>query len=169
MEKIQAAFILEMMGRPKPHVAESIKAIVEKLSKEKGVSIISKTVHEPKEVEGSNSLFSTFADLEVEFDRINDLFGVIFGYMPSHIEIIYPDNLSLTNLDLNDFANSVVKRLHNYDAITKRTVYERDILLQKLKEVSPESFSGESKEKPKKQPSNKKTKKKSPKKKTKKS
>ena len=60
--------------------------------------------------------------------------------MPSNIEIISPEKLILTNFDLNDVGHTLVQRLHNYDAIVKKISFERQILLDKIKELSPETY-----------------------------
>ena len=64
----------------------------------------------------------------------------MFGYMPSNIEIISPEKLTLQNIDLNEIGNGLVSRLHNYDAIAKRLVVEKEFLLSKIKELSPETY-----------------------------
>ncbi len=140
MGKINAALIIEILGRPIENVNEALRTIVTKLGAEKGVEIKNKQYHEPKQVEGSKDLFTAFAEVEVLLDSLANYFGILFAYMPSHIEIINPEKLTLLNFELNELGNSLMQRLHNYDAITKNAVTERNFLLQKLKEVSPETF-----------------------------
>jgi hypothetical protein len=114
--------------------------MVDKLGTERGVKVNDKKIHEPTEVKESKDLYTTFAEVSVEFDAIENLLGILFVYMPAHIEIISPANFELTNLHLNELSNTLLSRLHNYDAITKKFVYERDFLLNKLKEVAPQLF-----------------------------
>src|SRR3989338_5652465 len=119
MEKIHASLVLEIMGRPKEHVESAIKGLVEKLGNEKGVKLISKTIHAPIPIENSKDLLTTFAEVEVTLDGLENYFSILFAYMPSNIEIIKPESLSLSNSLLNTLANSLLQRLHNYDTITK--------------------------------------------------
>lgn len=140
MDKIQALLVIEILGRPAEHVKESLNTLVLKLGSEKGVRITNKTYHDPVPAKDSDSLFTTFAEIEVEFDSIENYFGVLFAYMPSHVEVTYPEKLDLTNIHLNEFANVLVRRLHDYDAIVKKVIFERDLMLQKLKEVAPNLF-----------------------------
>lgn len=132
--------ILEILGRPAEHVLEALNGLVEKLSKEKGVVISKKIVHEAVPVKDSKDLFTSFAEIETEIDTIEVLMGVAFAYMPSNIEIISPETINITNADFNDLANRTVNRLHDYDAITKKTLFERDAFARKLKEVAPHLF-----------------------------
>ncbi len=140
MEKIRALLVIEILGRPAEHVKEALIALIEKLVSEKGVRITNKNYHDPVPAKDSDSLFTTFAEVEVEFDSIENYFGILFAYMPSHVEVIYPEKINLTNFHLNEFANILVRRLHDYDAIAKKLVFERDVMMEKLKEVAPHLF-----------------------------
>lgn len=137
MEKIHTSMILEILGKPKEYVAESMETLLKRLSEEKGVTITKRTVHEPKEVESAKDLFTTFADLEVDFDALDNYFGIMFAYMPSHIEILEPEKLPVTNAHLNDLGNVLMQRLHNYDAIVKKLITEREIIADKIRKGEP--------------------------------
>lgn len=141
MSKIQTNMVIEILGRPPEHITEAINGIVEKINKEKGVKVTEKICHEPIQVEGSKDLFTTFADIMVELDSLEDYFRVMFTYMPSHIELISPEKITLVNSDLNTLGNKLMQRLHEYDAITKKVILEHDLALKKLQEVAPEMVS----------------------------
>jgi len=140
MDKIQATLVLEILGKPAEHIKTALAGLVDKLGEEKGVKILDKKVHEPTQVKESTELFTTFAEVSAEFDELANCFGILFAYMPSHIEITSPANLSLSNIDFNDLCNKLLVRLHDYDAITKKFIYERNFLLTKLREKAPELF-----------------------------
>lgn len=145
MERIQAQLILEILGRPQEHVKEALNTIVVRMGSEKTINVLEKNYHEPKQIEGKN-LYTAFADLTIELDSLADYFAILLTYMPSHIEIIHPEKLSLSNSNLNDLGNSLIKRLHDYDAITKKMIIERDVLARKLKEIAPELFQKETRQ-----------------------
>ena len=140
MEKVTAAFVLEILGRPKENVEEALETLTVKIGSEKGIKIIEKTMHDAIPLENSNGLFTSFAELELEFESLNLLFGSIFAYMPANVEIIKPEKLTLTNTDLSDLTGKLTGRLHDYDAITKKAMTEREMLVHKLKEVAPHLF-----------------------------
>ncbi len=140
MDKIKANIILEILGRPVSNVIEALNTLIKKLSEEKGVKITEKKVHPPVEVKDAKDLYTTFAEISLDLDSLGNYFGVLFGYMPSHIELVYPERITLRNDDVNHLANLIAQRLHNYDAVAKKMIFERDILAQKLKEVAPELF-----------------------------
>jgi len=135
MVRVSARMILEILGKPKDHVSESLKILVDKIDSDKGVSIINKKLHEPRLVEDSKEMFTTFAELEIEFEELEDYFRTMFMYMPSNVEITEPEKLKIDAFLLNEISNMIVGKLHNYDAIAKRLVNERTILVNKLKEV----------------------------------
>ena len=136
--------ILEVMGRPPENVTEALNKLVEKLGNDKSIRILEENTHPPKAIPDSNDLHTAFSDLTLEIDTIEKYFAILFAYMPSHIEVIEPENLEFSNFDLNDLASKLVQRLHSYDAVTKRMIVERDLAIQKLKEIAPHLFNEES-------------------------
>ena len=140
MNELKANFVLEILGRPKEHIEGAIASLIEKLGKENGIKVKESKVHEAMAVQDAEDLFTTFAELEVEFKSIENYLVALFAYMPSHVEIIEPEKISLTNTYFNDIGNMLLQRLHNYDAITKKTIVDRELLIQKLKEVAPEEL-----------------------------
>lgn len=140
MSNIQARLVLEILGRPPENVTQALTALIEKMGKEKGVKIIEKQLHEPVPVEDSKDLYTTFAEVTVEMESVANFFGIIFVYLPSHIEIISPERIELSNYDLNGLGNALTQRMHQYDAITKKILVERDFLTAKLKEFAPHLF-----------------------------
>lgn len=142
MEKdsIQAMMILEILGKPKEYILESLKTLVEKLSTEKGVKINNHQIHDPINVKESTQLFTTFAEIDIQFDSLDNYISIMFGYMPSNIQIISPEKLSLSNSYLNEVGNKIIQRLHNYDAITKKVLNEHQLIMEKIKQSSPEIY-----------------------------
>lgn len=140
MEKIQANMILEILGRPKENVVTALGTIIDNLSKEKGTLIKEKTLHEPAPVKDSKDLFTTFAELAIEFDSLSDYYHIMFAYMPSNIEIVYPEKITVKNDELTSIGNKLIQRLHDYDAVVKNTLMEKEILVKKLYEIAPHLF-----------------------------
>ncbi len=140
MEKLTVSLVIEILGKPADHVKISLEELVKKLSLEKGITITNKAIYEPKKIESSEDLFTSFAEIDAELESLNNYFGILFSYMPSHIEIISPEKLSLKNSYLSEIGNILVQRLHGYDAIAKNMIVNTEIILEKLKEISPKTF-----------------------------
>ncbi len=150
-DKIRAVFIIEVLGRPAEHVKMAVENFIEQINKEEGVRIIEKTVHEPKEIEETaenkeklkgedltQKLFVTFAEIEAEFDNMNQVLFIAFKYMPSNFEIISPETLVLKNSYFNELITGVLLRLHKYDEITKTLLTERQIIEHNLRKLLTE-------------------------------
>ena len=137
MSKMQVNMVIEIMGRPIEHVAESLKQLVEKMANEKGVTVLERIYHDPIKVEKSEDLFTTFAEITAEFDSLNNYFGIIFAYLPSHIEIINPEKINMSNYDLTELGNRILHRLHEYDAITKKILMDLQIANKKISDLEP--------------------------------
>ena len=140
MPKLQVQFILEVLGRPPQHVTQALQTVVSRLGAEKGVSVLEKNFNEPRPVEGSNDLHTAFVDVMLEIDNIGTFFQMLFTYMPAHVEMISPEKMELSNVDINDLANKTLGRLHEYDALAKKFMNDRKHLLQQLYENAPQVF-----------------------------
>ena len=132
MTALTAKFIIEIMGRPVEHLEKSLSELIDKMGSEKGTSILHKEIHKTKKVEKVDNLWTTFADVEMKFETLPLLFNAIMTYLPAHIEVYEPESLKLNIFEINEFANFVVGRLHNYDALAKRMMSEQEILISKL-------------------------------------
>jgi hypothetical protein len=136
--QVSGNFIIEILGKPKDHVQESLEKLIESMDQDKGVFVSSKKIHEPKKIESKeenekqDELFTSFAELEVDFEKVENLLSFVFKYMPSNIEITKPENFVLKNDFLAEILTSVILRLHKYDEIAKKLVQDNRILQNKL-------------------------------------
>ncbi|MEM3074803.1 MAG: hypothetical protein QW727_02580 [Candidatus Pacearchaeota archaeon] len=157
-QKIIAYFIIEMMGKPEEHLKDTMEKLIEKLGTEEGVKIVEKIIHEPKKVEIKNTneetekkflekikneeniqvihdIFTTFSEIEAEFDNLYSFLNIIFKYIPSNVEIIKPENFIIRNSDLGEIITSIILRLHKYDEIAKKITIDKALLEEKLREL----------------------------------
>lgn len=126
--KIEASMILEMMGRPKEHLENTMNQFIATLESEKDVKVLNKKTHKIKEIkDAKREMFSTFSELEIKCS-LETFFYVIAKYMPSNIEIIKPTDISVANSELSALMNQYASRLHRYDEIAKRAMVQNKIL-----------------------------------------
>ena len=145
-KKIKARIMFEMIGRPKAHLKKAMADLFEVIGREKIITILNSKIHEPKKLEKevmeknkyNGEMFSTFAEIEIEFEQIMSLFGLCFRYLPSHVEIISPENFNLDNLDMNAIANEIINRIHHYDSIAKTMLMQNSILSKRVEELIAE-------------------------------
>jgi len=139
MEELQARMIIEVMGRPVEHIVSALQGMIEKVTAEKGVKVTKTAIREPIAVKEGNGLFTSFAEIEATFDSLFTYFRVLFTYMPSNCEIIQPENIRIRNDEMNEFSNAILARLHDYDALAKRIVSERDAAIYQLQNLNVKS------------------------------
>ena len=127
---IKVRVIIEILGSPKEHVEEIINKVVKKIeTEEKDIKLLNGKSYEATEVKG---LWSTFAELELEFNKLYDLIGFSFDYMPSVIEILEPEKMNIEMGDVNELLNDLLAKLHNYDMVTKNLSAENILLKRQL-------------------------------------
>lgn len=135
MNTLYTIMIFEIMGRPSPYIKEALSQLVDKIREEKGCVIIEKRVFEPKLVEGQQDLFTTFAEVELSFEKLEYLLHVVFTYMPSHIDIVRPQDATMSNAEMNFLVNQLAGKLHQYDEVAKRMMIENDQIKRYLESV----------------------------------
>ena len=133
--KINAMFVLEIIGRPPEYLTETLNKLVENIKIEKGVKVKDVKINPPVLMKDQNEFYTSFAEIEVETDNALYLTILMFKYMPAYIEIISPQNISLTNSELNDVLNELTRRLHGYEEVARILQNEKSILEAKLRET----------------------------------
>jgi len=123
--QVFAKVIIEVLGRPKEHVAKSIKEFTDKIKEDKRYDMLNVKIAKPKEVE---SMFSVYAELDIWFKKLINVLDMCYDYMPSSIEIIEPTELKMKSTDLSGFFNDTQARLHQIDMIFKNTKAENEKL-----------------------------------------
>ncbi len=132
---IQASVIFEIMGRPKEYLVESMNEVVDNLSKEKGVKIIKRKVHEPKELDDRKGIFSTFSEIDAEFENNESFFVMMFNYMPANVEVISPSEWKFKRDEFNTFVNELLRKLHQYDNLAKGFIIEKNNMQNYINEL----------------------------------
>ncbi|MBT3690729.1 hypothetical protein HOG16_00615 [Candidatus Woesearchaeota archaeon] len=135
MEKIKINTIIEIAGAPEEHVKETIDKMMGILKKNEKIEIIKQEVAPPKKNEVAHpndpkqkvDVFSSFAELELDFPTLDELIQFCFVFMPSSIEVIEPQEIKVKQKDLENPLNDLLAKLHNqarvimeYDALRKQ-------------------------------------------------
>jgi hypothetical protein len=136
--KVQASMIIEVLGRPPEHLTATLENFAKQISEEKGVKVVHKKIMDPNLIKDQD-LYTTFMEIEVETDTPMHLAGLMFKYMPAHIEVIAPENLVVNNNSFGEILSEIVRRLHRYDDIV-RIIDSQNVALQnKIKELESKS------------------------------
>ena len=102
--------IVEIAGKPKEYVEETLTNYVKKIKKNKNHVILSE---DPQPAEEKEGFFSAFTELEMLVKSPSDLLSFCFDYMPASVEIMEPENMRMKSTDLSDFINDLQARLHS--------------------------------------------------------
>ncbi len=144
-KKIRAIFVFEMMGKPPEYLKETLEKYVKSLEIE-GVKLLNHKISDAKEIESKKGeksfLYSIFAEVELEIDNLNLLFGIVFRMLPSHIEVIEPDDFNLKNFDLSAILSDLSIKLHKYDEVVKVLMMERDNFANQLNQIRTGNMGG---------------------------
>ena len=120
----QVRAIIEILGKPKEHVTESIKKYVENIKKDENYDVEEEMIEEPVEQEDQPGVFSTYSEIVFNVKDINQLISFCFDYMPSSVEIIDPEEFQITSKYFTDLLNDLQSRLHHTEMITKQLFEE---------------------------------------------
>ncbi|MBU1086356.1 MAG: hypothetical protein KKD05_02440, partial [Candidatus Omnitrophica bacterium] len=121
--------IIEILGKPKEHVLNTMKAVIEQMKDYEDLKLLKAKIFEPKEVE---SLWNVFTEAEIVVKDASVLIGFCFDYMPSSVEIIEPEHVSYKASELAGLINDMQARLHNVDMKVKNLTAENKILHTKV-------------------------------------
>lgn len=130
-QTIKFRAIIEILGKPKDHVEVSLKEYLQKL-KDDGSYQTTVVEIAPAEQQKDPELWSAFAELEIGTESIGNLTNFCFDYMPSLIEILAPEELRVSEVDLSNFFNDLQARLHNLDMLAKQLKMENDYLVKNM-------------------------------------
>jgi hypothetical protein len=123
--QILARIIIEVLGAPKEHVEEAIKLVVDKIRDSKDMEILSESTYEAVE---KGKLFTTFSELEIWFNGMDDLIQFMFNFTPSSVEIVRPTQLSIPALHLNGLFNDFLLKMHDLGLKMKDTSASMQLL-----------------------------------------
>jgi hypothetical protein len=124
---LHCRLIIEIVGAPEKHVVDSLRTLLKKFKDETGVKLVNGRVHNPKK---QGEFFSAFAELEVIFDDFSLLSNACFEYMPSSIEIISSEKLSVESIKISNFINDLLAKLHEIN-LRFASVNARRMMLEK--------------------------------------
>ncbi len=119
--------IIEMLGGPKEHIEETMEAYVEEMGKNADYEIVKKYISKAEEQEGSEKLkeskgkklYSLYVEMEIWFKNVDKIIAFCFDSLPSSVEILEPETLTIKNNELSGLLNDLQAKLHKLDMALK--------------------------------------------------
>ncbi len=127
---LRVKVIFEMLGKPKEHIETTLKQYVQKVKATQGFVILSEEFAEA--IEQDDSLWSTFAEIEVMVESIEKLTWISVNFMPASIEIMEPTEINASNKKINFWLNDILAKLHEISILTKGVVSKDKIMSKTL-------------------------------------
>ncbi|MFH1063978.1 MAG: hypothetical protein V1729_02780 [Candidatus Woesearchaeota archaeon] len=129
-----ARIIIEILGAPKDYVEEAAQLVVDRIAKTDKIELVSESTYE---AEPKGKLFSTFSEVEVWFETLDELSKFIFDFTPSSVEIIQPSEKLFKARFLSGFFNDFLLKMHDLglklkDEVAKSHLAEKnaDVLVR---------------------------------------
>src|SRR3989338_1937211 len=129
---IQVRSIIEVLGKPKEHVENSIKGYVDKIKTDSNIKLISSEYSAPKEV---NNLWTMFVEIEFLIKNIDLLISFCFDYMPSTVELISPTSFRIDGSAFSGLLSDLQGRLHDIDMRVKILRKENEFIKNNFKNI----------------------------------
>ncbi len=131
MNEIVVKAIIEVAGFPKEHIEQAMVSVVEKLKTD--FKVIREEVYEAVALKDKmEGFWSTFCDIEINFNNLDEFIVFCFEFMPSSVEIVSPENLNFSNLEFGNLLNDLLGRLHKYDMLVKELTASNSVMKKKL-------------------------------------
>ncbi|MDA3855407.1 MAG: hypothetical protein PF569_04050 [Candidatus Woesearchaeota archaeon] len=106
-EKITAAFIIQIAGKPVENVEKALNVVLDKLKAEKdNFKVVSSDVGKP-ELDEETTLYGGFLEVSAKFENASKLLAFIVDYTPSSIEVEDPEKIVMNNNDFSGILNDV--------------------------------------------------------------
>lgn len=121
-QHIEAGFlhtdvIFEIIGQPKEHVKNTMKAYIENIKQEPGI-IIDEEEYEPVD-EVEKGIFSTVAEVKMLIESFEKLTWLCINFSPASIEILAPDNKEISQKELTHWLNDFLSKMHEIGVVQK--------------------------------------------------
>jgi len=129
-KKIRFITILEVLGKPKEHVEKAIRSYVDDVRENQDYLILREDFSDVKQ---QDNMWSVFVELEMVVKNVQEMFGFCFSYMPSSIEVLKPEKIEFSNLDVGGMLNDLQGKLHGLDTVAKKLRAENNFLKRNMK------------------------------------
>jgi len=98
--------IVEVVGKPKEYVKDTLSGHMDNIRK--NFTVLKEDIADPEE---NDELFSGFAETEILLKDLTELMFFATDFLPSSIEIIEPEEITMNNNELSGFFNDVSTKL----------------------------------------------------------
>ena len=117
--------IFEMAGNPKEHVENTLAEYIKQIKEDKDYIFTNDFQAPAEEHEG---VWSTFYESEIIVSSLEKLNILCFNLGPASVEIIRPENMTLSDKQLSEHYTDLISKLHEIGVSLKSISSENDLL-----------------------------------------
>jgi hypothetical protein len=121
--------IFEMAGNPKDHVEKTLREYIQKIKEDPDYIFTKEFLSPAEENEG---IWSLFYESEIVVASLEKLNVLCFNLGPASIEIIQPENITLSDKRLTEVYTDFASKLHEVGIALKSVASENDLLKANL-------------------------------------
>ena len=114
---IRATVIFEVVGKPKEHVEQSIKAYLENIKSDENIKVIEED-YEPTDTL-DDGLFSSVVETDMLLKGLEKLTWLCINFSPASIEITEPTSFTFGQKELGHWLNDLLAKLHEIGMANK--------------------------------------------------
>lgn len=129
---LKAKITFEIIGKPVEHIKQTIKTYAKTLDEDSRIEIVDKYFSDAQEVENSNGLFSTFAEIDMFIRDTETLTWVAFNFSPASVEILEPTNISFEAREMTNWVNDLLAQLHEVATLSKRVGDQNKLMVKNM-------------------------------------
>jgi hypothetical protein len=132
-EKIEQGYlkirvIFEIIGKPKEHIEQTMKAYLENVKAENGIITLHSEVEAGEELE--DDMFGVVGEVELLVPSIDKLSWLAINFSPASIEVIEPEKIIFQQKDINHWANDFLAKLHEIGILQKSAKSQQEGLIR---------------------------------------
>lgn len=113
---IEAKAIVELAGKPKNHIEKTFQLVLDEIKKVYEVTNLDVVPVEEKE-----GVFSTFAEIDMKFKDLVEIYAFCANFLPSSIDVMTPETINVDSKELTDGINDLMATMHQRDMFLKNS------------------------------------------------
>ncbi|MGE0793251.1 MAG: hypothetical protein AB7V77_03690 [Candidatus Woesearchaeota archaeon] len=115
--KIRINTIFEVVGHPKKHVEDTIKAYIANIKSNSDLIVLKEEYEDVDEID--KDTFSVVAEVEMLVPNLEKITWLVMNFSPASIEIIEPDKFEMQQRDVNMWLNDLLSKIHEVGVMQK--------------------------------------------------
>jgi hypothetical protein len=118
---IEARLMIEVLGKPKEVLVKTLDKVVETINER--YKVMHKEVMKPKKIKNTD-MYSTILEIEVSFNKFEDLFSCVLDFGPTFVEILEPKEIVMRGIEVQNALSDLISKLHVMSKLIERLTIE---------------------------------------------